>query len=236
MERVAPVPIVALDFASLDEALRLVERLGHACDFYKVGSALFTVAGPPAVKALRDRGKRVFLDLKYHDIPQTVSFAAAAAARSGASLLTVHASGGEAMLRAAVDGAGPDCGVLAVSLLTSLAANDVSLAWGREVSDLETEVVRLAGLAAACGVHGIVCGGDELPAVRSRLAPELATLVPGIRFADGTRNDQRRVVTPAEAAARGATYIVAGRAVTGAPDAAAAMKRLCDEMRSTDPV
>ena len=232
MERVSPIPIVALDYATLGEALQLVDRLGPRCDFYKVGSALFTEAGPPAVQALRDRNKRVFLDLKFNDIPQTVSLAAASAARLGASLITVHATGGREMLTAAVRGAGDSCKVLAVTILTSLESSGVAEVWGRPVSSVESEVVRLAGLAAECGVHGVVSSGAELLALRAALGSRLATLVPGIRFRDGAHHDQRRVVSPGEAAAGGATYIVAGRMVTDAPDPTAAMQRLVMELEA----
>jgi orotidine-5'-phosphate decarboxylase len=232
MERVSPIPIVALDYETLDAALQLVDRLGPLCDFYKVGSALFTEVGPAAVQALRERNKRVFLDLKFNDIPQTVALASGSAARLGASLITVHASGGPAMLSAAVKGAGDACKVLAVTILTSLESSGVAEVWGRPVVSVESEVVRLARLANQCGVHGVVSSGAELQAVRTALGERLATLVPGIRFVDGERHDQRRVVSPSEAAAWGATYIVAGRMITDAPEPSAAMQRLVRELGS----
>jgi orotidine-5'-phosphate decarboxylase len=216
-------PIVALDVATASAALALVTELGDACRFYKVGNELFTAAGPSVVAAIRELGCEVFLDLKFHDIPNTVAGGVRNAARAGASLVTVHASGGAAMLAAAVDAAG-DCRVLAVTVLTSLNARAVADAWGRQDAlEVQAEVMRLAGLAAQAGAHGVVCGGPEARQVSDRFGGRLAILVPGVRAAGGAQQDQARVVTPAEAAAAGARYIVVGRMVTGAADRRAAM-------------
>ncbi|HEV2181272.1 MAG TPA: orotidine-5'-phosphate decarboxylase, partial [Gemmatimonadaceae bacterium] len=146
--------IVALDVPGATEAVALVGRLGDACDFVKVGSELFTAAGPDVIAAVRrpsfaDPDRDVFLDLKLHDIPNTVRAAAQRASALGARLLTVHASGGRAMVEAAVEGAGARCGVLAVTVLTSLDAASLGEAWGRQVSDVQVEVLRLADLARA---------------------------------------------------------------------------------------
>ena len=226
------IPIVALDVPSAAEALALAARLGESCRFYKVGSELFTAAGPGVVSALREEGHEVFLDLKLHDIPNTVRGAAKAAARLGASLLTVHASGGVEMIRAAVDGAGGGCGILAVTVLTSLDAAAVASAWGREATlSIEDEVARLAALAAEAGAHGIVCSGLEAARVRATHGDRLQPLVPGIRFASGDVHDQSRVVTPAGAVRAGARYLVLGRAVTGASAPRGAMLRVWDEIR-----
>ena len=156
-------PIVALDFSTMDAALGLVDDLGDRCTFYKVGSELFTATGPAMVAALSKRGAAVFLDLKLHDIPNTVNGAARSAAALGARLLTVHASGGSAMLKAAVAGAreGGDCGILAVTVLTSFDGGSLSDVWGRRIASVEDEVMRLAQLAADAGAHGIVCSGKE---------------------------------------------------------------------------
>ncbi|HEX6534958.1 MAG TPA: orotidine-5'-phosphate decarboxylase [Gemmatimonadaceae bacterium] len=224
MAELTPRAIVALDVPSADAALSLVERLGDACDFVKVGSELFTAAGPEVVRALRDGGREVFLDLKVHDIPNTVRGAARSAAALGASLLTVHASGGRAMIEAAVEGAGERCGVLAVTVLTSLDASALGEAWGRRVDDVEGEVLRLAELARGAGAHGVVCSGGEAGAVHARHGDALRLLVPGIRLAGGTVHDQKRVVTPEGAVAAGASYLVLGRVVTGAPDPAATLR------------
>ncbi len=214
--------VMALDVPSADEALGLVDQFTGRCDFYKVGLELFTAAGPSVVTALRARGVDVFLDLKLHDIPNTVRQAARRAAALDVRLLTVHASGGEAMLAAAVDGAGANCGILAVTVLTSLAPQELAEAWGRGPwIDVKAEVIRLAGLADSAGAHGIVCSGVEVGAVAQRY-PRLSPLVPGVRPAGASVNDQARVVTPEAAAADGARYLVIGRAVTAAADPLAA--------------
>ena len=221
-------PIVALDVPSLARARAIVDTLGAACDFYKVGLQLFVAEGPPVVSWLREQAKRVFLDLKLHDIPNTVRGAARSAAAHGASLLTVHASGSSAMLAAAVEGAGAQdgtgCGVLAVTVLTSLTASDVEVAWGRPIASVEDEVVRMAGIARAAGTFGIVCAGTEAAAVQAVHGVALRVLVPGVRDAGGAADDQSRVVTPAQAAAAGAAYVVLGRMVTAAADPAAAYR------------
>jgi orotidine-5'-phosphate decarboxylase len=231
---VSALPIVALDFPAADAAERMVEQLGSLCRFYKVGSELFTAAGPGIVARIRESGAEVFLDLKFHDIPNTVAGAVRSAAALGARLLTVHASGGGAMLRAAVEAAGDQerCGVLAVTVLTSLAPADVASAWGRSTAlDVRTEVLRLAEVAAESGAHGIVCSGQEAAEVRARFGDRLALLVPGVRLAGSGANDQARVVTPAEAARAGARYVVLGRTVTSAPDPRAAMSEAARQLR-----
>jgi orotidine-5'-phosphate decarboxylase len=216
--------IVALDRSDARGALSLVERIGKACDFYKVGNELFTSSGPQIVEALRALGKSVFLDLKLHDIPNTVGQAASRAASLGASLLTVHATGGAEMMEAAVAGAGEKCGILAVTILTSLDTSDIRMAWGRARLDLSREVLRLSGQAADAGAHGVVCSGLEARAVSAEYGDRLKLLIPGIRRPGDPRNDQRRTVTPLEAVRAGASYIVLGRTVTAAEDPAEAMR------------
>ena len=218
--------IVALDAPDLARALTLVDGLGASCDFYKVGSELFTIAGPRAVAALRERALDVFLDLKFHDSPNTVRGATRSASALGASLVTVHASGGADMIAAAVEGAGDSCRVLAVTVLTSLDADSLSRLWGRDVTAVDDEVLRLAELARASGAHGIVCSAREAAAVRAAHGPALDVLVPGIRLDGGSTDDQARIATPQEAAAAGASYLVLGRAVTGAADPRAVMLRV----------
>ena len=226
------IPIVALDVDSSEGALRLARSLRGSCAFFKVGSELFTTAGPAVVRAIRELGADVFLDLKFHDIPNTVAGAVRGAVGLGARLLTVHASGGPAMLEAARAAAGDRCGVLAVTALTSLDASALAASWGRrDAVVMETEVLRLAGLAAEAGLHGVVCSGGEAAAVHARYGGRLATLVPGIRLAGGDAHDQRRVMTPAAAQSAGARYLILGRAVTTAPDPAAAMERVLEELR-----
>lgn len=245
-------PIVALDVPSVARALSIAAELDELCRFYKVGSELYTAVGPAAVQSLGERGASVFLDLKFHDIPNTVRGACRSAARLGVGLLTVHASGGRAMMEAAVEGARAGdaernraaageraagaCTVLAVTVLTSLDRDGLGEAWGRRspggASALRVvdEVVRLAGLARAAGVAGVVCGGAEAAAVRAAHGEALELLVPGVRLGESGSDDQRRVVTPAEAAAAGARYVVLGRTVTGASDPRAAMQRVIAEL------
>jgi orotidine-5'-phosphate decarboxylase len=224
------VPIVALDVPDAAAALRVVATLGDRCRYYKVGSELFTAAGPALLDELHALGCSIFLDLKFHDIPNTVRGAVRSAARPGVRLLTVHASGGRAMLEAAVSAAPPGVGVLAVTILTSLDAAALGEAWGRPMADMEAEVMRLAGLAAAAGAHGIVCSGREAAAIRGHFGGRLATLVPGVRLAGGDAGDQARVVTPRQAAEAGATYIVLGRAVTAAASPRAAMETVLADL------
>lgn len=226
-------PIVALDVKSLGAALSLVEQLDQAARYYKVGSELFTRAGPEIVSAIRARQCDVFLDLKFHDIPNTVASAVAAAADMGVAMTTVHASGGMAMLRSAVEAASPECRIFAVSVLTSLDATAVAASWGRSSKvDVQEEVLRLARLAVDAGVGGFVCSGHEAAAVRKELGGQLSLVVPGIRFSEGASHDQARVVTPADAVRAGADYVVVGRAVTAAADPVEAMKRLSAELKS----
>ena len=236
MSAARAIPIVALDVGSSDEALQLARSLGTRCRFYKVGSELFTAAGPDVVRALREElAADVFLDLKFHDIPNTVAGAVRNAARLGARLVTVHASGGQPMLEAAQRAAGEEsggaCGVLAVTALTSLAPAVLAAAWGRtDGLEMEHEVLRLAALAADSALHGIVCSGAEVAAVRDRFGDRLAPLVPGIRLAGGATHDQARVMTPAAAQAAGARYLILGRTVTAADDPAEAMDRVLAEL------
>jgi orotidine-5'-phosphate decarboxylase len=213
-----PIPIVALDFPRADVALAMVDRLGDTCRFYKVGGELFTAAGPQVVQALRALGNDVFLDLKLHDIPKTVEGAARSAAEIGAKLLTVHATGGREMLAAAVEGAGDRCGVLGVTILTSLDAAMLRSAWGRKTLEVYGEVLRLAGECASVGAHGVVCSGLEASKIGAKYGDKLKLLVPGIRAAGAQTDDQKRAVTAAEAAQAGANYIVLGRMITQAKD------------------
>ncbi|NJD10203.1 MAG: orotidine-5'-phosphate decarboxylase [Gemmatimonadetes bacterium] len=214
--------IVALDLPSPDAALALVGRLGDDVDFYKIGSPLFTLAGPPIVHALRKRGKRVFLDLKYHDIPNTVAAAVRAATDLGVELLTVHAGGGIAMMQEAVAAAGDDGPrLVGVTVLTSFTASDVEQVWAKPVTSVHDEVVRLARLAAAAGLHGVVSSPLEVEYLKRHHGREFLVVTPGIRPAGHALGDQNRVATPSEAARAGADYLVVGRPVTAAPDPAA---------------
>lgn len=225
------IPIVALDVPDRAGAEAVVHRLGDACGFYKVGLELFSAEGPSIVAWLRGLGKDVFVDLKLHDIPNTVRGAARSVARHGASLLTVHASGGREMIAAAVEGARegrPDggCGILGVTILTSMDSAGVEAAWGRTGVTVQDEVLRLAGLVAAGQGAGVVCSGHEAAAVRGVFGDQLELLIPGIRLPGGEAHDQRRVMTPSAAAEAGARWLILGRAVTGAADPVAAMEEV----------
>ena len=215
--------IVPLDLPGQRAALALVDELGDGVDFYKGGLELFTREGPDVVRALHGRGKRVFLDLKLLDIPHTVARAVEAAAELEVSLLTVHASGGEAMLRAAVEAADDRLNLLAVTVLTSFDAPGLGAVFGRAVEPVADEVVRLAGLARGSGVHGFVSSARELAPLRAALGADPLLVTPGIRLPGGSAHDQARVATPDRAVRDGADYLVVGRAITGASDRGAAL-------------
>jgi orotidine-5'-phosphate decarboxylase len=241
MADVSVTPIVALDVPTLSAAMEIVTDLGDRCRFYKIGGELFTAEGPGVVRAVREAGAEVFLDLKFHDIPNTVRSAVTSAARLGVRLVTVHASGGRAMLRAAAAGAAAAassadrCRVLAVSVLTSLDAPALAEAWGRGgVVEIEQEVIRLARLSRSSGIDGLVCSALEATAVRQALGAGLDLLIPGIRLAGAPADDQVRVATPGAAAAAGATYIVLGRAVTGASSRRDAMEAALGQLESAE--
>lgn len=216
---------IAFDVSSLSEALALDERLGAGPELAKVGLELFAAAGPEAVRELRRRGRRVFLDLKLHDIPNTVGAAAARAADLGAELITVHAMGGPAMIEAAARGAARSgAGIVAVTLLTSLDPAELPPGFARPF-DAPRVIARLLAMAEDAGARGIVCSAADLPGVRAVHGPEpFYAVTPGIRPAGGATQDQRRVATVAEAVALGADLIVLGRAVTGVSDPRVALE------------
>ena len=225
-------PIVALDFSTAADALRLVDALGDSCRFYKVGSELFTAAGPEVVRRIIAGGSDVFLDLKFHDIPNTVRGAVQSAAALGVKLATVHAGGGQAMLEAAAAACDDRVGILAVTVLTSFDDESLARATGRPEVLARQEVMRLAEIAAAAGVHGVVCSGAEAGSLHARFGGRLALLVPGIRLAGAEAHDQRRVVTPSQAVSFGARYIVVGRQVTAAPEPRTAMDAVLSDLVS----
>tara|TARA_B100002049_G_scaffold211564_1_gene174751 strand:- start:69 stop:770 length:702 start_codon:yes stop_codon:yes gene_type:complete len=221
--------IVALDFPRGDEALSLVDDLGDAGTFYKVGLQLYTAEGPSVVQALKDRGKRVFLDLKLHDIPNTVASGVRVASQLGVDFLTLHIVGGRAMLEAARDAAG-ETRLLGVTVLTSLSAVDLEATWGRKNPSVVEEVGRLADLAAQYRIHGIVASPHEASSVRSRVGSEFLVVTPGIRPAGVGHDDQQRVATPSAAIAAGADYLVVGRSITRASDPEAALYSILTEV------
>ena len=229
MPREGPRVIVALDFADPARALALADRLDPNACRVKVGNELFVSAGPEPVRRLVGRGFDVFLDLKFHDIPNTVAHACAAATRLGVWMMNVHAAGGRAMLRAAreaVDAAAGGAGaprplLTAVTVLTSL--DDDALRETGVERDAQAQALQLARLAHDCALDGVVCSALEAPAMRAALGRDFALVTPGIRPAGAAANDQARIVTPEEAIRNGATHLVVGRPITAAADPLAAL-------------
>jgi orotidine-5'-phosphate decarboxylase len=213
--------IVALDVSSSAAARKIVAAVGDSAHAYKVGMQLYTAEGPAIVRELVGSGRKVFLDLKYHDIPNTVGAAVCEAAQLGVSMLTVHASGGCKMLRAAAEAAqaiNPNLLVLGVTVLTSLDEADLNMLGIR--GGVLDQVLRLAALALSNGCQGIVASAQEASALREEFGRDFTIVTPGVRPAGSGADDQARVVTPAEAIAAGASYIVVGRPITEAPDPA----------------
>jgi orotidine-5'-phosphate decarboxylase len=223
---------VALDFADEHEALKLVDKLGQTCLWYKVGMELYYAAGNRIVRQLRERGFNIFLDLKLHDIPNTVAGAVRSAAKAGASLLTIHASGGEAMMTAAAEAASAPGSprLLAVTVLTSMDANQLA-GIGITASPAE-QVFRLAKLAQRSGIDGMVCSPEEVAILRRETGPKTLLVIPGIRPAGSAVGDQKRVATPAQAIRDGASLLVVGRPITRASDPAAAAQAILNEIAS----
>jgi orotidine-5'-phosphate decarboxylase len=222
--------IVALDTGSAEEALGVVDQLGDEADFYKVGLQLYTSAGPDIVRELVGCGKKVFLDLKLHDIPNTVRHAAAAAADLGVDMLTVHATGGSEMIGAAREGLGDGTRLLAVTILTSMSAEELEGLWRRPIESVPEEVLRFAELGRAAGADGVVLAASEAPRAREGLGNDFLLVVPGVRPAGAAVQDQKRVATPAQAVEAGADFLVIGRPVTEAEDPAAAVRSVLAEI------
>ena len=230
--------ITALDVPTMDQALSLAENLGASGGFVKVGLELFSAAGPEVVHRLKNLDRDIFLDLKYHDIPNTVASAAGVAASLGASLCTMHASNGRTAMTAAaaalaaarVDSrTGRRPALLAVTILTSLSEQEMG-----EVSPshdlLQDRIQRLARLAWDCDCDGLVCSAADLPGLRAALGPEPLIVTPGIRPAGADAGDQHRVATPREAMDAGADFLVIGRPITRAPDPGAALQAIAAEL------
>ncbi len=231
--------IVALDVETPAQADRLTEQLEGQVRHFKIGSQLFTAAGPTVVEAVQKRGAEVFLDLKFHDIPNTVAAAAREATRLGVFMFNVHASGGRVMMKAAADGAMAAARqlsvrrplVIAVTVLTSLDRATLH----REIgiaSSVEGYVLRLTELAREAGLDGNVASPNEIAAIRRSLGPDWAIVTPGVRPAGSAADDQSRIATPAAAARAGAHYLVIGRPIIGAPDPAKAAQAVLAEMGS----
>jgi len=223
--------IVALDTDSPDSALSVVKALAGVVGMFKVGMELFPRGGPDLVRKIRDEGADVFLDLKFHDIPNTVAGAVRSAAALGVRFTTVHASGGRQMLASAAEAAfGTGTTILAVTVLTSLDGSDLSeIGVPSSPADM---VLRLAGMAMREGIGGYVCSAREVSAVRELVGNSAVLVTPGVRLQDDAALDQKRVVTPFDAMRNGADYLVVGRPITKAADPVAAARRFADEMQS----
>ena len=230
--------LVALDVETRDEALRLADTLRGSVGGFKIGSRLFTAEGPSMVRALTERGDRVFLDLKFHDIPNTVATAVTAAAGLGVWMINVHASGGTAMMRAAKDAAHDAAArhhvtpplVIAVTVLTSM--SQAALQETGVQIDLNDQVLRLAELTRDAGLDGVVASPRETPAIRRRCGAGFSIVTPGIRggAAAATKDDQERTMSPAEAIAAGSSYLVVGRPIIAAPDPKAAARAIVESL------
>ena len=220
--------IVAFDVPDLSSALELDRRLGDEVGWVKIGLELFTAEGPPVVTALRERRRRVFLDLKLHDIPNTVAGAVKSASRMGVDLLTVHAEGGPAMMRAAVDArSNTRVNLLAVTVLTSIDGSEYP---GMYSADVEDRVLAFTEAAVEAGMDGIVASPRELAKLVPFVPSDFTRVIPGIRPAGASTHDQARVATPRAALIAGATHLVVGRPITQAADPAQAARAILEEM------
>lgn len=224
--------VVALDFSTGKEALTIAEKVVGVVPWVKVGLELFTAEGPSVIAPLKDMGFKIFLDLKFHDIPNTVRCAAKSVASLGADMTTLHHAGGERMAKAALEGvreAGYPALVFAVSILTSTSLEEAGFA---SAEDVTRAVAAKAAQAKAWGLPGIVCSGHEAAAVKAACGPEFLCLCPGIRMGGGAADDQRRVMTPAMAVRAGADFLVMGRPVTQAADPRGAALAALEDMAS----
>jgi len=221
--------IVAFDMPSGRDALLLAARL-PGLKWAKLGPVLFVREGPAVIREFRQRGIQVFLDFKWHDIPNVVAKAVTAAGELGVSMVTVHCLGGRAMLGAAARAAGQDLALVGVTVLTSHDAAELESVLGRGVPDVGFEAERLARAAMQAGLRGVVASGQELGLLREVLGPEPWIVVPGIRNNGEPAGDQVRTISPADAVRRGATHLVVGRPITGASDPAAAYRQLVEAL------
>jgi orotidine-5'-phosphate decarboxylase len=225
--------IVALDVPDADAALKLAARLDAKLCRVKVGKELFVAAGPAVVQKLQERGFEVFLDLKFHDIPNTVAGACRSAAGIGVWMLNVHASGGEAMMRAArdaVSGVARPPLLIGVTILTSL--HDAALAAVGFSGSAMDNVERLARLARASGLDGVVCSAQEAPLIRKAAGEDFILVTPGIRLKEDSKDDQARIVTPVDAVRLGANYLVIGRPITHATDPAGKLAAIRESLEA----
>ena len=226
-----PKIVVALDFAEAKPALEFVDRIDPAMCRVKVGKELFTAEGPRLVEQLVDKGYGVFLDLKFHDIPNTVAKACEAAAKLGVWMVNVHASGGYAMMQAArnaVDKSAQPPLLIAVTVLTSM--DQAALGEVGVYGALQDQVLRLANLTNEAGLDGVVCSAQEAPLLRRHVPQDFCLVTPGIRPASASKDDQSRIVTPAEALRQGSSYLVIGRPITQAHEPIAALAAINAEI------
>jgi len=229
--------IVALDVDTKEKALNLVEKLRNEIKIFKVGSELFTSCGPDIVAAVKAKGCGIFLDLKFHDIPNTVAKSAAAAARLGVSILNVHAMGGYEMMKKCAESVAEEAKalkivkpkIIAVTVLTSMDENNLKKVGIDD--NMEKQVLKLAKLALNASLDGVVASPSEVKLLREELGKEFIIITPGVRPEWALVNDQKRVATPKEAVLNGATYIVVGRPIVEAPDPLAAAKRILEEIK-----
>ena len=221
--------IVALDFPTETEALNLVDQLGTGVGFYKIGLQLFTKYGPPIVQRIKGIGAKVFLDLKFHDIPNTVKHSVISARELGVDMMTIHLSGGGKMIQAAVEGLGDSNAlILGVTVLTS--SNRETLREIAVESEVADQVLRLAALGVESGLRGVVASPQEITMLRRAFGEHLKIVTPGVRPIWAEANDQQRTMTPGGAVKAGADYVVVGRPITAQPDPKAAAKRILDEI------
>ena len=222
--------IVALDFPTQARALSLVSVLSGSVSIYKIGLQLYTAEGPAIVRAVAATGAKIFLDLKLHDIPNTVAHAVAAAGELGVQMLTVHLSGGRAMLEAAAKASPPGLSLLGVTVLTS--ATPETLSETGVHAGVEEQVLRLARLGHKCGIDGLITSPHEVPILRKELGKEITLVTPGVRPSWAAADDQKRFTTPSQALKNGSDYLVIGRPITADPDPSSAVTRLLEEMTS----
>lgn len=227
--------IIALDVDGLDKAVDLVKRLSPYVGWFKIGSVLFTKAGSDVCRLIKESGAKLFLDLKFHDIPNTVRGAVRSALGLDADMLTLHVSGGEAMLKAAVqakeDTGKTDAILVGVTVLTHLTFEDFHSLFATKRSSRDT-IVAFSESARGAGLDGVVASALEVPLIKRHLGLDFTVVTPGIRLAGGSRDDQTRVVTPGQAIGNGSDYLVVGRPVTAAADPVTACRRILDDMRS----
>jgi orotidine-5'-phosphate decarboxylase len=222
--------IIALDVGTRAEGISLALTLAPFAGWMKIGLQLFTAEGPDLVRAIRETGARVFLDLKLHDIPNTVARAVQSVAKLDVQMLSLHLSGGAEMVRAAVAAAPENLLLLGVTVLTS--TNSETLREIGMVEDVSRQVVRLAEIGADCGIGGLVASAQEIGALRKTVGKGLKLVIPGIRPRGSEEHDQKRITTPAEAIAAGADFLVIGRPITAAPDPTIAARKILEEIES----